>query len=816
MALHRAGQLLQADAHYRHILQAAPNHGDALHLLGVIATQSGRHAAAVELIDRAILSKPNVAEFHAARAIALVALQQYQAALESLDRALGLKPDLPEVHCDRGNLLCVLQRYPEAVGSYDRAIQFRPGFATAHCNRGMALNALGQYQAAIASFDQALLLQPNSAEAHHRRGISLYSLGQFQAAIASLDQAILHRPDYAEAYSVRGSALNELHRDQEAVESFDRAIELNPNDAATHGNRANALNALRQYSAAIESCDRAIQLNPGFAEVWNSRGNARYKLQQYRQAQQDFEQCLRLQPSFAKAWNNLGAVLDELRQYQAALDAIDRAIQLQPGVAGAHVNRGNVLQHLKRHPLAFESFSQALRLDPDCDYIAGLRLHIKRDLCDWEDHEAEYRELEARIARDQKAAAPFAILAISSSPALQKKAAEMYVRDLYPAPAGVAPIPPRPPRDKIRIGYFSADFHHHAVCAQMIDVFEMHGHSKFEIFGFAFGLEIEDDMTRRVSAAMDRFIDVRSLPDREAAELSRRLEVDIAVDLMGFTEHFRPSIFARRAAPIQVNYLGYPGTSGADYIDYLIADSTLVPEASRPHYSEKIVHMPDSFQANSRNPISPRQYTRSDQGLPKQGFIFCCFNSSYKIGPATFAVWMRILQRVEGSILWLLAGDPIAEANLRRQAARHGIDPQRLIFAERLPLAEHLSRQRVADLFLDTLPFNAGATASPALWSGLPVLTCIGETFAGRMGASLLRAIDLPELITETEAAYESLAVELALNPARLRALREKLDRNRLTTPLFDTERFTRNLEAAYAAMLQRYYAGLPPNHIHI
>ena len=329
------------------------------------------------------------------------------------------------------------------------------------------------------------------------------------------------------------------------------------------------------------------------------------------------------------------------------------------------------------------------------------------------------------------------------------------MRDCYPTPADVAPIPRRPQPGKIRVGYFSADFHQHAVCVQMIDLFERHDRSQFEIVGFSFGSD-KDEMTDRVSAAMDRFIDVRSLSDREVAELSRKLEVDIAVDLMGFTDHFRLGIFAQRAAPIQVNYLGYPGTMGADYIDYLIADPTVVPESARPHYSEKIVTLPDSFQANSRNPISPKPYTRSDQGLPERGFIFCCFNNSYKIGPATFALWMRILQQVEGSVLWLLAGNPIADANLRKQAAEHGIAPERLFFAQRLPLAEHLSRQRVADLFLDTLPFNAGATASPALWAGLPVLTCAGETFAGRMGASLLRAIDLPEFITTTPADYEA------------------------------------------------------------
>ena len=815
MAHHRGGRLAHAQALYRQILQADPNHVDALYLLGDIACQQGQYAVALELADRAIFANPNVAEVHASRASALAGLNRCQEALDSLDRALQLKPELASAHCDRGNMLYALQRYPQAVESYDRAIRLTPGFAGAHSNRGSALNALGQYQAAIASFDQAIQLQPNHAEAHHNRGVALYLLGQYRAALDSLDQAILHRPDFAEAHSIRGSALNELHQDQAAVESFDRAIQLNPGDAAAHGNRANALVALRQYRAAIESCDRALQLNPEFAEAWNNRGNALYGLRQYREAQQDFNQAIRLKPGYAQAHNNLGGTLFELQQYQAARDAIDRAIQLQPDFAEAYSNRGNVLQHLEQYAPALQDFNTALRLDPGCDYVGGTRLHVKRFLCDWEDLEAGCRQVETRIERNRKAATPFLTLALIASPALQKKAAEIYVLDRYP-PAGAAPIPRRPQRDKIRIGCFSADFHQHAVPVHLIDVLEQHDRGRFEILGFAFGPDNRDEMTDRVSAAMDRFIDVRSLSDREVAELSRRLEVDIAIDLMGFTEHFRLGIFAHRAAPIQVNYLGYPGTSGADYIDYLIADSTLVPEANRPHYSEKIVYMPDSFQANSRTPISEKQFTRSEEGLPEQGFVFACFNNSYKIGPATFSTWMRILQQVEGSVLWLLAGNPVAGANLRKAAAERGIDPRRLIFARRRPLPEHLSRQRLAGLFLDTLPFNAGATASPALWAGLPVLTCIGETFAGRMGASLLRAIGLPELIAETEAAYETLAVELARNPERLRRLREKLDRNRLTTPLFDTARFTRNLEAACSAMVQRYQAGLPPGHIHI
>jgi predicted O-linked N-acetylglucosamine transferase (SPINDLY family) len=813
---HRAGRLAQAETLYRQILQIAPGHVDALYLLSVLSCQAGQYAFAVELADKAILGNPNIAELHASRGIALCGLKRYREARESFDHAILHKPDFAEAYSNRGSALNELRQYRAALEDFDKAIQLNPNYAEAYSNRGNALTGLEQHQAALESFDKAIRLRPDFAEAHCNRGNALYALRQYREAVASFDQAIRLKPDYIEAYSNRGSTLNELQQFQAALGDFDRAIQLQPNYAEAHSNRANALHGLRQYPAAIASCDRALEINPNLAETWNNRGNPYQALQQYREAEQDFNRCIRLKPEFADAWNNLGTVLYDMQQYQAALEALDRAILLKPALAQAYSNRGNVLQYLQQYPLALENFTQAMRLDPDCDYVGGMRLHMKRFLCDWENLDEESRQLEARLDRNEKAAIPFPTLAIGNFPAVQKKAAEIYVRDRYPVPANAAPVPRRPQRDKIRIGYYSADFREHAVCYLMIDLFERHDRGKFEIVGFSFGPNLNDEMTGRVSAAMDRFVDIRSLSDREVVDLSRNLEVDIAVDLTGLTEHNRAGIFAARAAPIQVNYLGYPGTMGADTIDYLIADATLVPQASQPHYTEKIVYLPDSFQANSRHPISQKQSTRSQQGLPEQGFIFCCFNNSYKISPSTFAVWMRVLQRVEGSVLWLLGGNPLTEANLRKQAAQRGIAPERLVFAQRLPLAEHLGRQRLADLFLDTLPFNAGATASPALWAGLPVLTCMGETFAGRMGASLLRAIDLPELITTNQQDYEALAIELALNPERLRQLREGLERNRLTTPLFDTARFTRNLEAAYSAMLQRYHAGLPPGHIHV
>jgi len=454
-----------------------------------------------------------------------------------------------------------------------------------------------------------------------------------------------------------------------------------------------------------------------------------------------------------------------------------------------------------------------------------MRLQMCRSLCQWDDLEAATRELEARIERGEKATVPFPMLALTDSPALQLRAAQIYARDKFPAPAALRTFPPRAsqlPDRRIRIGYYSADFHTHAICNLMVDLFERSDRTRFELFAFSFGAHPHDQMTQRVAAAMDHFLEVHSLSDAEIAQRSRELEIDIAVDLMGFTLHCRTGIFAHRAAPIQVNYLGFPATMGAPWIDYLIADATLISESSRQYYSEKIVTLPDTFQATNST-LAPDSIacTRAGEGLPEHGFVFCCFNSNAKIGPATFYIWMRILSRVPDSVLWLLEDNPTAAENLRKQAELRGVDPARLIFARRVPLAQHLSRQRLAGLFLDTFPFNAGATASPALWAGLPVLTCMGRTFAARMAASLLRATSLPdsdlsELIVHTPEAYEALAVELACDPARLDAIRRRLDRNRLTAPLFCTARFTRHLEAAYTAMFARLQSNLPPDHIHI
>ena len=676
---------------------------------------------------------------------------------------------------------------------------------------------VAQGATALERIDRAVLKRPREATFAFDRGNELYLAQQYQAAIESYDKAILLNPGFAEAHHNRGSALNALHHYQAAIEGYDKAILLKPDYAEACCNRGNTLSFLQQYHAALESYDMAILLNPKFTDAHFNRGNTLLTLQQYQAALESYDKVILLNPDYADAYNNRGSVLLALQQHAAGLEYFDKTILLKPDSVDALSNRGNTLMALKQHREAMESFDKAMLLKPDHEYLRGMWLYMKRLLCDWQGIESESRQLEVLIDRGMKATPPFTILAISSSPAVQRQAAEIHVRDKVPERSTVESIPRRPRRDRIRIGYFSADYYNHATTYLMAELFERHDRSRFEILGFSFGPRKTDQMSQRTSSAMDQFFDLRSLTDREAAELSRKLEVDIAVDLKGFTEDNRAGIFAERAAPIQVSYIGYPGTMSASYMDYLIADHTLIPEADRRYYSEKIIYLPDSYQVNdSLRAISEKPYARAGEGLPESAFVFCCFNQTYKISPSVFDSWMRILGRVEGSVLWLMEINPWAVENLRTEAARRGIDPQRLIFAKSLPVDEHLARQRLADLFLDTLPYNAHTTASDALWAGLPVLTRAGETFASRVAASLLRAVNLPELITTTESEYEELAVTLAHDPQRLQALRQHLQQNHLTAPLFDCKTYTRHLESAYSAIVERYLAGLPPDHIDI
>ena len=602
----------------------------------------------------------------------------------------------------------------------------------------------------------------------------MHQQGRLAEALANYDQAVALDPGHVDALFRRGFALLELGQPQAAAESLSKVLAQTPNFAPAHNGLGLALATLGHHRAALASYDAAIGFDPGFASPYINRS----------------------------------IVLRDLGQLEAALASLDRAVALQPGNPNAHGNRGTVLTELKQPAAAVASFDQALRLNSSYPFVAGIRMLNKMQTCDWSAFDRELAELLARIERGEAASPSWPLLVLTDSAALQRKAAERWTAAKCPENPSLGPLAKYRRHDRIKLGYYSADFHRHATAYLIADLFEIHDRSKFELIAISFGPATGDDMQKRIVAGSDRFIDVRARGDRDIAALSREIEIDIAVDLKGFSAGSRFGIFAHRAAPIQVGYLGYPCTMGAPYIDYIIADDTIIPATSRPFYTEKVVTLPNSYQVNDRQrKIAERVFTRTELGLPEAGFVFCSFNNNFKITPVMFDVWMRILKAVDGSVIWLIEDNPAAAANLRREAQSRGVDAGRLVFAARIAPDEHLARQRSADLFLDTLPYNAHTTASDALWIGLPVVTCPGGSFTSRVAASLLCAMDMVELIVPTLEEYETLAVTLARDPSRLQDIKQKLDRNRLTSPLFDTELFARHIEAAYARMFEDHHA---------
>jgi predicted O-linked N-acetylglucosamine transferase (SPINDLY family) len=521
--------------------------------------------------------------------------------------------------------------------------------------------------------------------------------------------------------------------------------------------------------------------------------------------------AIALDPRDADALIGKGVALKALRRLPEAIETYRRASEAVPRNINAHFNLGNALVLLKRNSEARQFYECAWALDNrNAEVLSALILSMQITW-EWQELAALQQRMVHDVASQRAITNPFNLLGVADDPGLHQIAARAYTRETLPLAPAAKP-PPAAPRDKLRIGYFSADLHNHATMHLLAGVLECHDRDAFEIHAFSYGPEIEDAMRARARATVDHFHECARLSDGAIIAAARKAGIDIAIDLKGYTQDARLGPFAARVAPLQVSYLGYPGTVGADFLDYILADATVLPMDQQPFYDEKIIHMPDSYQANDdRRAIAPATPSRAEAGLPAEGFVYCCFNNAYKITPEIFASWMRILAAVPGSVLWLLRNEEDAMARLRGAAQAQGVDPARLVFGPSLPSAQHLARHRLADLFLDTLPYNAHTTASDALWAGLPVLTQMGEAFAGRVAASLLKAVGLPEMITRDTAAYEALAVALGQDAARAAALKAKLAAALPGAPLFDTPRFTRHLEAAFRLMWQRHVEGKAP-----
>jgi len=599
----------------------------------------------------------------------------------------------------------------------------------------------------------------------------------------------------------------------EAAKQLRQAISIDLRSDQTFYNYGIALKSLRRPLEAAEAFSKAIDLNPAVAEAWNNRGTVFNDLKQYQAAIADFDRAIALSPNYADALYNKGNSLRQMGELDAALAAFHHAVQIKPGFCEAWEEIAFIRASKGDHPGALAACESALAAKPDLKFAKTLRLLSRANLCEWKRYAADVADLVDNLESPQtEVRLPFAYIAIQASSHQQLLAATNFFqtssdRDVLPLSTG------QPSKhDRIRVAYLSSDLREHATAHLITGVFEHHDRSRFETIGISFAPESPAPIVERIKKALDSYYDVSSKTDAEIAALLHQLEIDIAIDLNGYTQGMRPGILARRPAPAQVNYLGFPGTMGSPHRDYIIADPTVIPAGDERFYSEKVVRLPHSYQPNDRaRKIAEETTSRIEASLPADGFVFCCFNNSYKITPSIFDVWMRLLAQVDGGVLWLLGTNNIVEQNLRHEAEQRGISPDRLIFSPRIAHAQHLARHRLADLFLDTPYCNAHTTASDALWTGLPVLTCKGDTFASRVAASLLRAIEMPELITSSLEEYEALALKLARDPALLAATKDKLARNRLTTPLFDTKRFTRHLEAAYQTMWERTQRGEAP-----
>jgi predicted O-linked N-acetylglucosamine transferase (SPINDLY family) len=684
-------------------------------------------------------------------------------------------------------------------------------------NLAIAQYEQGKTDHAALTAQKVLEIDQNNIDAYLTLSTCQKDQQHYDEALKTCQKIISIDPTIVEAHCNLGSCLSKTQKHNEAIASFDRALALRPDSVEAWLGRGNVFTELKRYNDAFAAYDKALALNGDLAGAWLGRGNVFTELKRYNDAFVAYNKALALKPDLAETWLGRGNVLTELKRYNDAFAAYDKALALKPDLAEAWLGRGTVFIELKQYKEALAAYDKALALKPDLTEFQGGRLHCKMHLCDWSNFTTECQHLISAIRNNKSNTNPFAFIAISTSREDQLKCAKLWINEKYPTVSKPIWNGEIYKHDKIRIGYVSADFQQHATSDLIAGLFEGHDKAKFKTVAISIGPDDNSKIRVRLTKAFDSFSDVRLLSDEEIASQIKHNEIDILVDLKGFTQDARTGIFAHRPAPIQVNYLGYPGTMGGNYIDYIIADQTLIPLLHQQDYSEKIVYLPNSYQVNDRKrAISEKAFSREELGLPHNGFVFCCFNNSYKISPEVFDCWMRIIKNVKGSVLWLLEVSEPTTCNLRMEAKARGIDPDRLVFAKKLPAPDHLARHRLADLSLDTLPYNAHTTASDALWAGLPVLTQIGETFAGRVAASLLNAIGLGELIATTARQYEEIAIELAINPEKLAAIKTKLANNRLSTPLFDTQLFTRHIENAYEAMYERHRTRMPPDHIYV
>ena len=835
----KKGALEEAQKLYHSVLQAFPKNKRAkkgLHALNATKNSSVTKGVPQEVINQLInlynkgYLKPVVEQAQSLikqnprawvvwniMGAASKALGQVDEAFEAFKKVTELNPTFAEGFNNLGIIFKDQGKLDEAISSYDKAISLKPNFPEAHNNKGNILKSQGQLDKAISAYSKALAIKPDYAEAFYNMGNVLQDQSQFSEAIASFDKALALKPDYVDAYNNMGNIFKDQGKLDKAILAYKKVLSLKPDYAEAHYNIGIALSDQGKLDEAITAFKKTLSIKPDYVEAYNNCGISLRDQGKFDEALSTFNKVLSFKPEFASAHFNIGVTLSDQGNFDEAIVAFNKALSFKPDYSEAHYYIGKVLINQLKLDEAIVSFDKTLSLNPNHASARLLKIFQQARICDWASV-ANERPFWTRLGTKGKIGMPvFPFLSLEDDPDGERLRSEINAQQKFPQTALPFPTIPTTRPQRLRIGYFSSDYKEHPVAYLIPKLLEQHNRDAFEVFGYSLHESSQSEVRQRLINAFDCFADVKGLSDRDVALRARQDNIDIAIDLMGYTKHSRTGIFAYRAAPIQINYLGYPGTLGADFMDYIVSDQCLIPTENQNYFTEKQLYLPYTYMpTDNGRKLSNQSITRSDFGLPANGFVFCAFNNNYKITRTEFDIWMRLMTKVKESVLWMRPSNKWAELNIKKEAQKRKVDPARIVFAERVTMEIHLARHRLADLFLDTFNYNAHTTATEALWAGLPVVTKMGKSFAARVAGSVINAIGLNELITESEEEYEALALELATHPERLAQIKANLEANRLTQPLFDTEQYTQHLETGYQMAYDRYFYGKEKQHIFV
>ena len=774
------GQLSEALEQAKRLIFRFPSSITMLNILAIINQSVGQLSDAELCFQKMIFLDQNCIEAYRSLGNILYTQGKLDEAATKFQCALLIQPKNAEIQNNLGVILQDQGKFSEAITAFENAISIKPEYITAIRNLGNAFRELQKPVDALGAYQDVLALNPRDVDAQCNMGVIFQDQGEFDDAIIAYNLALDIDPEYEKAYFNKGVTLQSQHK----------------------------------LDAAVAVYQTVLSINPNYSEVYNNMGTALYKQGKFSEAMSAYERLIELEPNHADVHNNVGATLQKMNKLDEAIAAYERALAITPDYAEAALNMGLALQDQGKLLQAIDAYRRTLAIKPDYHSAKMYLRHMLGHVCDWQFYHQDQTAC-LHLGVNTSAIPTFAMLAIEDNPARQLARSRIWAKERYKEEP--LPLPNRPTllKKRLRVGYFSADFHDHATLHLMAGLLHNHDKSHFDIYLYSYGKHKSECWRKKLEKSGCRFFDCAQETDIQVLTLARTHNLDIAIDLKGYTQDTRSDIFQYRLAPIQVNYLGYPGSMAAKFIDYIVADPVIIPEQQRKHYSESVIYMPNSYQpTDNMRKILHTHTTRADFGLPKEAFIFCCFNNNYKISPYEFDIWMRTLSKVPGSVLWLIRSNKWVEQNLYREAEARSIDPSRIIFAEKVAHSEHLARHKHADLFLDTFNVNAHTTASDALWTGLPLITKVGDQFAARVSASLLTAVGLPELITTTAEDYETLILDFAQNPEKLIATKQKLTANLMKFPLFDTKLYTKNFERALKKAYYLYFNNQEPKDI--